>query len=171
MMGERKSKTLNEGSFWPRCWSRPRSEATRLAPAAAAFAPPGFADPEVAAKPKRRQFTAAYRLRILEEAERLPESPGEHRAASCGGKGCTARTCRSWRKARREGSAGMRLSFAEAWSEAEAAQSAGAQGACSSRRRLPGSKSELREGAHDPGRPGKSCRAAGIQPRGAGRTR
>ena len=27
-------------------------------------------DPEVVAKPKRRQFTAEYRLRILEEAER-----------------------------------------------------------------------------------------------------
>ncbi len=40
----------------------------------------GFAavapDPEVAAKPKRRQFTAEYRLRILEEAERCTE-PGE----------------------------------------------------------------------------------------------
>jgi hypothetical protein len=27
-------------------------------------------DPEVVAKPTRRQFTAAYRLRILEEADR-----------------------------------------------------------------------------------------------------
>ena len=30
----------------------------------------GVPGPEVVAKPKRRQFTAAYRLRILEEAER-----------------------------------------------------------------------------------------------------
>ena len=33
-------------------------------------------DPEVVAKPKRRQFTAQYRLRILEEAERCMQ-PGE----------------------------------------------------------------------------------------------
>ena len=33
-------------------------------------------DPEVVAKPKRRQFTAQYRLRILEEAERCTQ-PGE----------------------------------------------------------------------------------------------
>jgi len=36
-------------------------------------APP---DPEVVAKPKRRQFTAKYRLRILEEADRCTK-PGE----------------------------------------------------------------------------------------------
>ena len=33
-------------------------------------------DPAVVAKPKRRQFTAQYRLRILEEAERCTQ-PGE----------------------------------------------------------------------------------------------
>jgi len=33
-------------------------------------------DPEVEAKPKRRTFTAAYRLRILEEADRC-QSPSE----------------------------------------------------------------------------------------------
>ena len=58
-------------------------------------------DPEVVAKPKRRQFTAAYRLRILEEAER------------CGGSGEVGQLLRreglysshltSWRKSRREG--------------------------------------------------------------------
>ncbi len=31
-------------------------------------------DPEVLAKPKRRRFTAEYRLRILEEVERCTES-------------------------------------------------------------------------------------------------
>ena len=30
-------------------------------------------DPEVVAKPKRRQFSAEYRLRILEEAERCTQ--------------------------------------------------------------------------------------------------
>ncbi len=44
--------------------------------AASAAALPTRADPEVVAKPKRRQFTAQYRLRILEEAERCSE-PGE----------------------------------------------------------------------------------------------
>ena len=58
-------------------------------------------DPEVVAKPKRRQFTAVYRLRILEEAER------------CGGPGEVGQLLRreglysshltSWRKSRREG--------------------------------------------------------------------
>ena len=33
-------------------------------------------DPEVVAKPMRRQFTAAYRLRIVEEADRCTR-PGE----------------------------------------------------------------------------------------------
>jgi transposase len=33
-------------------------------------------DPEVAAKPRRRQFTAKYKLRILEEADAC-EEPGE----------------------------------------------------------------------------------------------
>ena len=45
----------------------PRAEATR-----ARRAP----DPEVVAKPTRRQFTAEYRLRILEEADRCTR-PGE----------------------------------------------------------------------------------------------
>ena len=47
-----------------------RSDETATAGAAA---PP---DPEVVAKPKRRLFTAAYRLRVLEEADRCTE-PGE----------------------------------------------------------------------------------------------
>ena len=37
-------------------------------------------DPEVVAKPKRRKFTAQYRLRILEEAESCTQ-PGEAGAA------------------------------------------------------------------------------------------
>ena len=46
-------------------------------------------DPEVVAKPKRRQFTAEYRLRILEEADRCTQ-PGEV-AACFAARGCTAR--------------------------------------------------------------------------------
>lgn len=58
-------------------------------------------DPEVVAKPKRRRFTAEYRLRILEEADR------------CAGAGEVGRLLRreglysshlaNWRKARRDG--------------------------------------------------------------------
>jgi len=58
-------------------------------------------DPEVVAKPKRRRFTAEYRLRILEEADR------------CAGDGEVGQLLRreglysshlaNWRKARRDG--------------------------------------------------------------------
>lgn len=41
----------------------------------AAVAPSAVPDPEVRAVAKRRQFTAAYKLAVLEEAERLSE-PG-----------------------------------------------------------------------------------------------
>ena len=46
------------------------------APSAGASAPPTPPGPEVVAKPTRRQFSAQYRLRILEEADRCTE-PGE----------------------------------------------------------------------------------------------
>ncbi len=49
-----------------------RDEAPSERPGAA----PGRPDPEVVAKPKRRRFTAEYRLRILEAADRCTE-PGE----------------------------------------------------------------------------------------------
>ena len=61
----------------------------------------GGPDPEVLAKPKRRRFTAEYRLRILEQADR------------CTGAGEVGQLLRreglysshlaNWRKARREG--------------------------------------------------------------------
>ena len=61
----------------------------------------GGPDPEVLAKPKRRRFTAEYRLRILEEVER------------CTGAGEVGQLLRreglysshlaNWRKARRDG--------------------------------------------------------------------
>jgi transposase-like protein len=66
---------------------------------AAVAAPP---DPEVEAKPKRRQFSAAYRLRILEEAERC-QSPGEI-GRLLRREGLYSSHLASWRKARREGS-------------------------------------------------------------------
>ncbi len=63
--------------------------------AAAAAAP----DPEVAAKPKRRQFTAEYRLRILEEVERCTE-PGEV-GQLLRREGLYSSHLTAWRKARR----------------------------------------------------------------------
>ncbi len=78
-----------------------RSEATR-SPAWGGARFVGGPDPEVLAKPKRRRFTAEYRLRILEEVDR------------CTGAGEVGQLLRreglysshlaNWRKARREGS-------------------------------------------------------------------
>ena len=59
-------------------------------------------DPEVVAKPKRRQFTAQYRLRILEEADRCTE-PGQV-GRLLRGEGLYSSHLTAWRKARRAGS-------------------------------------------------------------------
>ncbi len=58
-------------------------------------------DPEVVAKPKRRQFTAAYRLRILEEADRCTEPGGVGRLLRR--EGLYSSHLTAWRKARRNG--------------------------------------------------------------------
>ena len=63
MTAERESMTLQEMDA-PR---PPRAGASHARPTP---------DPEVVAKPKRRKFTAQYRLRILEEAESCTQ-PGE----------------------------------------------------------------------------------------------
>ena len=63
MTAEKDSMTLNEISYSALGASSLRSStprAGRVRPSS---------DPEVVAKPKRRQFTEQYRLRILEEAE------------------------------------------------------------------------------------------------------
>jgi transposase-like protein len=76
-----------------------RSDEARGAEAAVRAQRP---DPEVVAKPKRRQFTAQYRLRILEEADRCTR-PGEvGRLLRREGLYSSHLTC--WRRARREGS-------------------------------------------------------------------
>ena len=72
------------------------------APGKGASAPPARPDPEVVAKPKRRQFTAKYRLRILEEAERCSERGGIGRLLRR--EGLYSSHLTAWRKARREGS-------------------------------------------------------------------
>ncbi len=66
-----------------------------------ASVPPERADPEVVAKPKRRCFTAAYRFRILEQAERCTE-PGEV-GRLLRREGLYSSHLTAWRKARREG--------------------------------------------------------------------
>ena len=64
-------------------------------------------DPEVVAKPTRRQFTAEYRLRILEEADRCTR-PGEI-GRLLRREGLYTSRLSAWRKARRSGSlAGLR---------------------------------------------------------------
>ena len=59
-------------------------------------------NPEVVAKPKRRQFTAGYRLRILEEAERCTASGEVGRLLRR--EGLYSSHLTAWRKARRKGS-------------------------------------------------------------------
>ena len=72
MATERKKMALN-GVPGPVLGDEERSDE---APSTGVNTPRPAPDPEVVAKPKRRQFTAAYRLRILEEAERCG-GPGE----------------------------------------------------------------------------------------------
>jgi transposase-like protein len=71
------------------------------APSAGARAVPTAPDPEVVAKPKRRRFTAEYRLRILEEAEQCTE-PGEM-GRMLRREGLYSSHLTAWRKAQREG--------------------------------------------------------------------
>ena len=71
------------------------------APSAGASASPVRPDPEVVAKPKRRRFTAEYRLRILEEADGCTD-PGEV-GRLLRREGLYSSHLTSWRKARRNG--------------------------------------------------------------------
>ncbi len=73
-------------------------EAPRAETAQASRAP----DPEVVAKPTRRRFTAEYRLRIVEEAERCTR-PGEV-GRLLRREGLYTSHLSAWRKARRNGS-------------------------------------------------------------------
>ena len=59
-------------------------------------------DPEVVAKPTRRQFSAEYRLRVLEEADRCTQ-PGEV-GRLLRREGLYSSHLTAWRKARRKGS-------------------------------------------------------------------
>ncbi len=72
------------------------------APRAGAAAAPRAPDPEVVAKPSRRRFSAKYRLRILEEADRCTQ-PGEI-GRLLRREGLHSSHLSVWRKARRNGS-------------------------------------------------------------------
>ena len=96
MTAERDSMTLNEVSV-PALGVEERSDE---APRAGRARP--TPDPEVVAKPKRRQFTAEYRLRILEEADRCTQ-PGEV-GRLLRREGLYSSHLTAWRKARRTGS-------------------------------------------------------------------
>jgi transposase-like protein len=72
------------------------------APSARVSAETPVPDPEVVAKPTRRQFSAAYRLRILEQADRCTE-PGEV-GRLLRREGLYSSHLSAWRRARREGS-------------------------------------------------------------------
>ena len=96
MIAERDSMTLNEVSYSAlgveeRSDEAPRAGRARPTP-----------DPEVVAKPKRRQFTAEYRLRILEEAERCTQRGEVGRLLRR--EGLYSSHLTAWRKARRKGS-------------------------------------------------------------------
>ena len=72
MTAERESMTLQEMDALALGVEERRDEA----PGARASHARPTPDPEVVAKPKRRKFTAQYRLRMLEEAESCTQ-PGE----------------------------------------------------------------------------------------------
>jgi transposase len=59
------SQERSEGQIQPAAASEAGSPSLRVAP-----------DPEVAERPVRRRFTAEYKLKIVEEADRLKETPG-----------------------------------------------------------------------------------------------
>jgi transposase-like protein len=64
----------------------------------------GVPDPEVPGQPRRRQFSAAYKLRILEEADRC-SGPGQI-GSLLRREGLYSSHLTEWRRARREGTLG-----------------------------------------------------------------
>lgn len=97
-MAERDSMTFDQTSPPALGVSSLRSSTPRAGGGTRSLPP----DPEVVAKPTRRQFTAEYRLRILEEADRCTE-PGEV-GRLLRREGLYSSHLTAWRKARRKGS-------------------------------------------------------------------
>ena len=98
MTAERESMTLQVMGAPALGVEERRDEAPRAGASHARPTP----DPEVVAKPKRRKFTAQYRLRILEEAESCTQ-PGEV-GRLLRREGLYSSHLTEWRRARREGS-------------------------------------------------------------------
>ena len=98
MTAQRESMTLQEMGAPALGVEERRDEAPRAGASHARPTP----DPEVVAKPKRRKFTAQYRLRILEEAESCTQ-PGEV-GRLLRREGLYSSHLTEWRRARREGS-------------------------------------------------------------------
>ena len=98
MTAERESMTLQEMGAPALGVEERRDEA----PGAGASHARPTPDPEVVTKPKRRKFTAQYRLRILEEAESCTQ-PGEV-GRLLRREGLYSSHLTEWRRARREGS-------------------------------------------------------------------
>ena len=119
------------------------------------------ADPEVVDRPLRRRFSPSYKLRVVEEADRCTE-PGEV-GRLLRREGLYSSHLTTWRKAVRSGS--LSSAVEETRSKAERTESAGGESVqAGAREHSPGEGTP--EGAPDHRRPGKSCRAAGIEPRG-----
>ena len=87
---------------WVSCPALGVEERSDETPSAGASRARPAPDPEVVAKPKRRQFTAQYRLRILEEADRCTELGEVGRLLRR--EGLYSSHLTTWRKARRKGS-------------------------------------------------------------------
>ena len=118
-------------------------------------------DPEVVAKPKRRQFTAQYRLRILRRGRSLHTARRGGPPASP--RGVVQLASVDLAQGPAQGLAAG-VGREEARRETGRTQFAGCEGACArGASGAPGARVAHR--AHDPGRVGKSCRAAGIEPR------
>ncbi len=98
MNSERESMTSMETDA-PALGGEERSDEAPRAGASGAKPP---SDPEVVAKPKRRTFTAQYRVRILEEAESCTQ-PGEV-GRLLRREGLYSSHLTDWRRARRQGS-------------------------------------------------------------------
>ena len=121
----------------------------------------GAPDPEVTAKATRRRFTAAYKLSVIEKAEQC-EGPGEI-GRLLRREGLYSSHLSGWRKAAREGS--LRELGKKRGPDAfgrEAGSEEGAEARAGERAAAGGTP----QGAHRDRGPGKSCGAAGVEPRG-----
>ena len=156
MTAERDSMTLNEVSA-PALGVEERSDE---APRAGRARP--TPDPEVVAKPKRRQFHRRVSACGFWRRRNRCTQPGEV-GRLLRREGLYSSHLTAWRKARRKGS------LRELAAKKRGAKPAERNPLDAKLRALEAQvarlEHELPHRAHDPGRAGKSCRAAGIEPR------